>query len=347
MLRRFLVILLLLAFSACATDSVEPLQIIHHENFPISPFKVVPDRFVPFSEYNRLEMRVAENKLAASSNIDRVQKNVEKKMQQRVDLIKSAGNSVLSIVVAFVHPATGQFTPILNGTGFLIEGNGLVITAHHVTANAPADSIISALPKDVAAFLATNNLPITEVVQILKKYELAFIRNDPVRDLALYQSQELKSAPHLNFETAFPAIADGEDAVVLGYPLSNPFLTATRAMIAAHILMPTVGQTTLLTQYKLDGSLNSGNSGGPVISVRTGKVIGMADAKAGSLSQNLDLFRKMPANSEIEIGGIQVIGTMRTMVEQMEQQIYYGIGFAISSDYFSELLGHKQIAQAK
>lgn len=353
MLPKLWILLLLLPFSACTTNSVEPLQVIHHENFPISPFKVVPDRFVPYSEYHQLEKRVDQNKLVATNDVDHVQKNVEKKMQQRVDLIKASRDSVLLIVIASTNADLTGVSCNFTGTGFLIDGDGLVVTANHVTESAGTNTIVSGLPPDIAAFLApnilNNSMPAPRFWQILKKHQLTFLKNDLPHDLALYQSQELKNVHHLKLADNSQKIEDGEDAIVLGYPFGELVLTHTKAMIAAHIELPIdtpVGRTTFTKQYKIDASVNSGNSGGPLLSLRTGKVIGVVDSKVGKWSENLTAFKNNPSGTMI-LGNLDVVGTMREMVDQLQQQIYFGLGYAISSEYVSELLGHKQVAQVK
>ncbi len=260
-------------------------------------------------------------------------------MLQRIEVIKSASKAVLFIACASFDSASLEIKFSHTGTGFLIDNSGMVLTAHHVTKDAQPEEIVFALPSDLAAYINTNSNKIAaqDLWNILKQYELTFVRNDPYSDLALYSSKTLKSSPHLTLSTSFSETVDGEDSVILGYPLGNPFLTSTRAMIAAHIDAPMIGTNTLTKMYKLDGAVNSGNSGGPVINIRTGKVIGIVHAKAGQLSQNLALFKKTEFEG-ISTGGFGIFGTMREMIKQLEDQIYYGIGFAISSEYATKLL---------
>ena len=173
-------------------------------------------------------------------------------------LIESGKPSLVRVVVV----ESGQNrkpTPHVLGTGFIVAP-GRVATAAHIVKDLPKGSIFL-VPADQETFDFQQNS--AEVVVLEIKH-----------DLALLQCPALKDRPALQLHRA-EDVKMGEDAIVLGFPLADPTLTVTRAMIAATSKKQLIEDNPALTDmFKLDATINMGNSGGPVIHVPSGKVIG-------------------------------------------------------------------------
>jgi S1-C subfamily serine protease len=145
-------------------------------------------------------------------------------------------------------PQTGQ------GTGFLIDAEGHILTNNHVVANA-------------------ENLEVTFIGQ--KKLQAKLVGRDPVSDLAV-----IKVNPFPGMKVAPLGDSDG---LVVGQrviAIGNPFgfqHTATTGFISALHRDITIGQRTMMGMIQTDAAINPGNSGGPLIDSR-GEVIGINSA---------------------------------------------------------------------
>ncbi|MGO9571899.1 MAG: S1C family serine protease, partial [Desulfomonilaceae bacterium] len=145
-------------------------------------------------------------------------------------------------------PQTGQ------GTGFVIDSEGHILTNNHVVANA-------------------ENLEVTFVGQ--KKLQAKLVGRDPVSDLAV-----IKIAPFSGMKVS--PLGDSE-ALVVGQrviAIGNPFgfqHTATAGFISALNRDLAIGQRTMMGMIQTDAAINPGNSGGPLIDSR-GEVIGINSA---------------------------------------------------------------------
>jgi S1-C subfamily serine protease len=145
-------------------------------------------------------------------------------------------------------PQTGQ------GTGFVIDSEGHILTNNHVVANA-------------------ENLEVTFVGQ--KKMQAKLVGRDPVSDLAV-----IKIAPFSDMKVS--PLGDSEGLVVgqRVIAIGNPFgfqHTATAGFISALNRDLAIGQRTMMGMIQTDAAINPGNSGGPLIDSR-GEVIGINSA---------------------------------------------------------------------
>src|SRR6185436_19186901 len=84
---------------------------------------------------------------------------------------------------------------------------------------------------------------------------------------------------------------------------------------------------------KLDASINKGNSGGPVVRISTGKVIGLASLKEGSLQERLQKLMREKPTASISIGGNDPIELIKFIVQDMETNLQLGLGYAVASEH--------------
>jgi S1-C subfamily serine protease len=144
----------------------------------------------------------------------------------------------------------------LEGTGFVI-GPQLVLTNAHVVAGT----------SDTAVEVPGRRGRTTEL-------DARVVLYDPEVDLAVLRVPDLDAAP-LIFD---PKPADaGDDAIVLGYPLDGPFrITPARIRQEIKLKGPDIYDTGEVTRdvYTVRAKVQSGNSGGPMISP-SGRVIGV------------------------------------------------------------------------
>ncbi|HXK34172.1 MAG TPA: serine protease [Dehalococcoidia bacterium] len=93
----------------------------------------------------------------------------------------------------------------------------------------------------------------------------------------------------------------GEEVVILGHPFGIGHLIATRAMIAAkaQVLSPR-NSLFAVDVLELDGSVNSGNSGGPAVSTTRNEVLGIVSVRHGSIQARVDLLRQQVQGTMVE-----------------------------------------------
>lgn len=142
------------------------------------------------------------------------------------------------------------------GSGFIISDDGYIITNDHVAGNATKISVTLTTGETVNAKL---------------------IGSDPVSDVALLKIDK-SNLPFVSFGNSDNAII-GEWVIALGNPFGlfeiNDKPTVTVGVVSATNMKVTAdGKRVYKDMIQTDASINSGNSGGPLIDV-DGNVIGM------------------------------------------------------------------------
>ncbi len=138
------------------------------------------------------------------------------------------------------------------GTGFIL-GPRLVATVDHVVAGATSITLLQG-----GRTVSTGTV----------------IGEDPTRDVALVRTSTPLPGTVLQLATTAPAL--GEPVVALGFPLGLP-LTSTQGAVSG------VGRTVPIDgvrrrdMVQTDAAVNPGNSGGPLIDVDSGDVLGLVD----------------------------------------------------------------------
>jgi serine protease Do len=156
------------------------------------------------------------------------------------------------------------------GSGFIIDGDGSILTNNHVVEN--ASKIVVKLSDD-------------------QEYEAKVIGRDPKTDIAIIR---------INAKTNLPAASFGDsDKLEVGewvMAIGNPFgldSTVTSGIVSAkgrHI-----GQGPYDNFIQTDASINPGNSGGPLINLR-GEVIGINTAIFSRTGGNIGIGFAIPIN---------------------------------------------------
>jgi hypothetical protein len=153
----------------------------------------------------------------------------------------------------------------IKGTGFVLSGGGIITTNSHVVGSCNADELvgISAVSTDSVKFAGN-------------------IEKDPNRDLALLcTTKPLPFGLELKGDEN-PAV--DTEVETWGYPLSyqEPAPVLSRGYVAGYTMgKDSNGQpkNPPVRHLIVNGALNPGNSGGPLIDRATGKVIGIVVEK--------------------------------------------------------------------
>ena len=143
-----------------------------------------------------------------------------------------------------------------NGTGLIVNKN-TVLTCDHV---------VHPMNKD------PNSIEVK--IEDGQSYSAEIIKRDSLHDLALLSTKKLENKPSF---TKFDNVRLGSECIVMGYPVRLPHMSISKGIISAKGKYLVSGFPFNLIQ--VDARINNGNSGGPVFSVETGKVIGIASMK--------------------------------------------------------------------
>jgi S1-C subfamily serine protease len=141
------------------------------------------------------------------------------------------------------------------GSGFVIDGQGHVITNNHVVAGASTVSVVGGDGRRRAA----------EVVG-----------RDPGSDIAVLRVPSAEGLRSLAFAAAAPRV--GEDVLAVGSPLGLSG-TVTAGIVSALDRQVRLGEGVRRPAIQTDASINPGNSGGPLVNAR-GEVVGVNTAIA-------------------------------------------------------------------
>ena len=155
------------------------------------------------------------------------------------------------IETPFIDEAAGSFA----GAGFLVDkSRGLILTNAHVVKRSPSEVLVSFKNKDYR--------PVKKIY-IDNYLDLAFVQIEPS------EIPEDKEEAKLECSN-IPGI--GHPVGAFGHPWFFPY-TGTKGIISG-ITDEYKGE-----QLQTDASINAGNSGGPLISLISGKVVGVNTSK--------------------------------------------------------------------
>ena len=152
------------------------------------------------------------------------------------------------------------------------------------------------------------------------RYAVSVTDRDDALDLAILDTSRIRSS---GVSIATRRAIVGEECFFVGYPMSVDSITAGGAHVAGFFQNG--------AQYRLDASVNQGNSGGPLFNA-DGALLGTITAKHGSLSQFLQAVRNHKSIASMSIGGLDPVVAIKQLISEMERNLNLGIGYAIPID---------------
>jgi S1-C subfamily serine protease len=200
------------------------------------------------------------------------------------------------------------------GSGFVIDKEGHVLTNYHVIADA----------RQVEVTMHNR-----------KKYRATVIGTDPAHDLAVIKIE----APNLT-----PAVLGDSRNLQVGqkvYAIGNPFGlagTMTRGIVSSIRPVKEPNGATIDEAIQTDAAINPGNSGGPLMNWH-GEVIGINTMILSSVGQNAGIGFAIPINTAkavlndlVTLGrvrrpalGVQTIPIGPELAEQMGLPVDFGL----------------------
>jgi S1-C subfamily serine protease len=210
----------------------------------------------------------------------------------------------------------GQETESAQGTGFVVDRNGDIVTNYHVVAN--SDSVRVRLNDG-------------------HSYGGIVIGKNPNRDVAVIRIHAPQSELHpLTFADS-SAVTVGDSVVAIGdpYGLRNTLTAGIVSALHRTIVSPDNHPITGVIQT--DAAINSGNSGGPLLNTE-GQVIGVnsqiesgSQSTGGGSSGNIGIGFSIPSN--------MVASTARTLIENAKATPYVGVELVTVSPSLAKATG--------
>lgn len=218
---------------------------------------------------------------------------------------------------------------VSSGTGFLV--NGKLVTCGHVL-QVPTECRV------LVRFEKAQGQQSPEWAYAPGMPPLAAFSAEQSFDYAvLAPPQGVQPGPNLTFAADLPE--PGRTICTLGYPFEDPHLTIHQGLVSA------VYASGVATMLKLDMSVNPSNSGGPLMCLETGQVLGVVARKATGLTQAFaQLMQSYQDNINALQGAVGMIGLgnvdpvaallagqhqMRAVSTEIQRSANVGIGYAI------------------
>lgn len=221
-----------------------------------------------------------------------------------------------------------------NGTGFLIDG-GLVTNSHVIRPPGSIDAFKLRFPE--------GNVEIRLLPETF--YSMVVAESGPnSQDYAYIKIDEPELEGRHKFDLGSIDEVDlGNDLLFLGYPFGMPQITVHRGFVSS------VHNKNGINIIQIDGSVNGGNSGGPLIDMSSKKVVGIVtravtgivEREFNNLIDTLGKNQEILSNSKsiMKVGGIDPIdglrasmAAMQKIAQNLKKSANVGIGYAYSID---------------
>jgi S1-C subfamily serine protease len=176
-------------------------------------------------------------------------------LDEEISKLKTSTDSDFSNIIESVIKSVVTIKTDLNqGTGFIIDEEGYIITNLHIIENA----------KMAGVYTYEGNQHSVKLIGINKLMDLALLKIEG-------------NFNRLNFTESSDNILVGEKVIAIGNPLGLQFSVSEGIISAMH----RPGPNEMNIYIQTDTALNPGNSGGPLIN-KNGEVIGINNFKIGS-----------------------------------------------------------------
>ncbi len=217
-----------------------------------------------------------------------------------------------SVVIVGTHSPTDNPRFNLRGTGFVVGDGSTVITNAHVLPEAPSNpSVVRQLVVQLVGRPGGLEMRAATVVSVDRNRDLAVLRIEgaPVAPLALGRAAY---------------VPEGTEVALIGFPIGGAlgYSPVTHRGIVSSVtaIAPPMASAQQLNPqailrlregsydiYQLDATAYPGNSGGPLLSIETGEVIGVINSvvvrssKESALSQPSGITYAIPVRFVTEL----------------------------------------------
>jgi S1-C subfamily serine protease len=236
--------------------------------------------------------------------------------------------------------------PIGGGTAFLIN-EGLVTNSHVIHPQGNIDTIIIRFEDS-----DPNNPIRVSSTDIYNSIAVESSEDDKDYVFLRFWEPEFNNRYLFDFSDSLQ-LSVGEKIVFLGFPFRMLQLTSHVGYVAS------IHERNNIRIIQIDGSVNGGNSGGPLLDLKTGKVAGIVTRTVtGFIANQFDQLINALRQNQIALGssrvtmsvdGINPIQALRASQAAMERiainlrrSANVGIGYAYSAEYIRNALTNLQ-----
>jgi len=206
--------------------------------------------------------------------------------------------------VALVLTFDSKNNPTEKGSGFVFAKKDILVTCNHVVGsrNNGEDVSIKIKFPDIDEYIDAK------VVIRDEEHDLALLRfPDKDRKPIIQENEEI--------------VKEGMPVIFPGYPLGFNLI------VSQGILSSIIKDATGLKTYLIDGTVNSGNSGCPLLA-SNGKVIGIVNATRRVQNKLLEEVEEMKSGA-VSLYGVDMIKIYQAIIKNLQ----LGIGYAVPCSY--------------
>ena len=191
-------------------------------------------------------------------------------------IYRQAYKGVVEITVSTPQQTpTGNQEAQAQGSGFVIDSDGHIVTNDHVVENADSVSV---------RFWNGDT------------YSASVVGTDPSTDLAVIKVDAPSSILHPVSLGDSSSVQVGDPVVAIGSPFGLEETVTTGIVSALHRQMQALNKFTINDSIQTDAAINHGNSGGPLFNA-AGQVIGVNSQIAGQTGANVGIGFSIPSNT--------------------------------------------------
>ena len=257
----------------------------------------------------------------------------------RIELIRRTSSGVVQIFLVRDQEKVGS------GSGFLVDGG--VVTNNHVVRSVGSDVL-------AIRFADTDPQDESQYIRVALEDVIRHESPEEERDYAFLAMSEPEFEGRHRFEfSQDEEVEVGQEVVFQGFPFGRHKYNLT-----SHIgWVSSRYEANGVKVIQIDGSVNGGNSGGPLLSLDSGEVIGIVTrAEIGlieeqfnelvrSLRGNIKVLSAAAKGPRIQMGRIDVSQgllvshvAMERIAISLRQSANVGIGYALSSEHIRDRL---------
>lgn len=232
---------------------------------------------------------------------------------------------------------------INSGSGFLCKGR--LISNNHVFFDPDKNPLINTV-----VGLSFGDTPSEDEDSFNESYEdfmdrLEVGSSEAEQDYAVFSLDKNLIEKRYQFKLGDQNdVTEGERVIIMGFPFGSKNLTSHVGYVSS------IFQERNIKIIQLDASTNNGNSGGPVVDLKTLKAVAIVTRKqtglaeqfdelVKSLDSNINLFQSLKQGGSVKIMGVDPIDYMQVSQNQMKilaqnikRSANTGIGFAFSCE---------------
>jgi len=191
-------------------------------------------------------------------------------------IYRQAYKGVVEITVSTPQQTpTGKQEAQAQGSGFVIDSDGHIVTNDHVVEHADSVSV---------RFWNGNT------------YNASVVGTDPSTDLAVIKVDAPSSVLHPVSLGDSSSLQVGDPVVAIGSPFGLEETVTSGIVSALHRQIEALNQFTINDTIQTDAAINHGNSGGPLFNA-AGQVIGVNSQIAGQTGANVGIGFAIPSDT--------------------------------------------------